>query len=379
MEIMVISMIDYEFWKNKKVFMTGHTGFKGSWLSLWLHLLGAKVTGYSLTPSTHPSMYELCKLDEIVHSYIADIRNRDELIQAMIDSSPDVVIHMAAQPIVRESYKNPVETYETNVLGTVNVLEAVRTAANQGIKIQGVLNVTSDKCYENNEWEWGYRENDRLGGRDPYSNSKACAELVTDSYRRSFFKQLGIPVATARAGNVIGGGDWASDRIIPDCIRACLNGEKMNIRYPEAVRPWQHVLEPLHGYLLLLEKLSKEGFSWSGAWNFGPNDEDIRTVKWIVTEFYRKWGESASFKIEQQDNQEKEALVLKLDCSKAKQRLHWRPVWDLSKALDKIVEWIRAYESGKEDLRNFSMKQIKEFMKDVKKDGYSAPSSSGSV
>lgn len=372
-------MMNTYFWKNKKVFITGHTGFKGSWLCLWLYLLGAKITGYSLKPPTKPSMYELCKIDKLVKSYYADIRDRDRLVQAMIESSPDIVIHMAAQPIVRQSYNNPVETYETNVLGTVNVLEAVRTAVSQGKKIQGVLNVTSDKCYENVEWPWGYRENDRLGGSDPYSNSKACSELITDSYRQSFFKELGVPIATARAGNVIGGGDWAQDRIIPDCIRACLKGEKMKVRYPEAVRPWQHVLEPLHGYLILLEKLTKEGFTFSEAWNFGPNDEDIRTVEWMVTEFFKKWGENVLFEIEKRGSQPKEALVLKLDCSKAKQRLHWRPVWNLSKALDKIVEWTRTYADGKEDLQEVSFKQITEFMKEVKQNEHSPSPSSRSI
>ncbi|PHD74975.1 CDP-glucose 4,6-dehydratase [Bacillus sp. AFS043905] len=362
-------MVEKDFWRNKKVFITGHTGFKGSWLCLWLHLMGAKVTGYSLKPPTNPSLFELCKIDELVSSHFADIRNKEQLIRAIFDSSPDIVIHMAAQPIVRTSYKNPVETYEINMMGTVNVLEAVRMASKDGGPIQAVLNVTTDKCYQNLEWPWGYRENDRLGGHDPYSNSKACSELITDSYRNAFFapkeyKRHGVALASARAGNVIGGGDWATDRLIPDCIRSVLNGDKIKIRFPNAVRPWQYVLEPLHGYLMLLQRLSEEGPEFAEAWNFGPNDEDIRPVQWIVKQFCQKWGRNATYEIEENFINPIEAHLLKLDCSKAKQRLRWSPVWDLNTAIDKIIEWNRAFEE-KQDLREVSLNQIEEYIKGV--------------
>ena len=367
-------MVDLDFWKNKKVFITGHTGFKGSWLCLWLYLMGAKVTGYSLKPPTNPSLFELCKIDELVSSHFTDIRNKDQLIRSMFDSSPDIVIHMAAQPIVRASYKNPVETFEINMMGTVNVLEAVRIVSKEGMPIQAVLNITTDKCYQNLEWPWGYRENDRLGGHDPYSNSKACSELITDSYRNAVFvpneyKRHGVALASARAGNVIGGGDWAADRLIPDCIRSVLNGDKIKIRFPKAVRPWQYVLEPLHGYLMLLQRLCKEGPEFAEAWNFGPNDEDIRTVHWIVKQYCQKWGRNATYVIEENIKNPIEAHLLKLDCSKAKQRLNWYPVWDLNTAIDKIIEWTSAYEK-KQDLRQISINQIEEYIKDVKKHGH---------
>jgi len=365
-------MVDTEFWRDKKVFITGHTGFKGSWLCLWLHLMGAKVIGYSLKPPTNPNMFELCKIDELVTSHYADIRNKEKLFQSMFNSAPDIVIHMAAQPIVRESYKNPVETFETNVMGTVNVLEAVRKVIDAGVSIQAVLNVTTDKCYQNFEWPWGYRENDRLGGHDPYSNSKACSELVTDSYRNAFFaakeyKSHGVALASARAGNVIGGGDWASDRLIPDCIRSVLNGDQIKIRFPNAIRPWQHVLEPLHGYLVLLQKMSEEGSEFAEAWNFGPNDEDIRTVQWVVKRFCKKWGRNALYQIEDNLHNPIEAQLLKLDCSKAKKRLNWHPVWGLNTAIEKIIEWARAFED-EQDLREVSLNQIKEFIKGVNKE-----------
>ncbi|MDQ0216411.1 CDP-glucose 4,6-dehydratase [Oikeobacillus pervagus] len=367
-------MVDVEFWRNKKVFVTGHTGFKGSWLCLWLHLMGAKVTGYSLKPPTNPSMFDLCRIDELVNSHYADVRNQEKLIHSMLESAPDIVIHMAAQPIVRASYQNPVETFEINVMGTVNVLEAVRIVSDAGVPIQAVLNITTDKCYQNFEWSWGYRENDRLGGFDPYSNSKACSELITDSYRHTFFstkKDHGqkVALASARAGNVIGGGDWASDRLIPDCIRSVLNQNKMKIRFPKAVRPWQHVLEPLHGYLILLQRLANDGDKFAEAWNFGPNDEEVRTVQWVVEEFYKKWGRNATFEIDHHDDKPIEATFLKLDCSKAKQKLNWNPVWSLNTAIDKIVEWTRAFED-KRDLRKMSLNQIRDYIKDVNKYGH---------
>ncbi|MCM3571055.1 CDP-glucose 4,6-dehydratase [Neobacillus mesonae] len=367
-------MVDLNFWKNKKVFITGHTGFKGSWLCLWLHLMGTKVTGYSLKPPTNPNLFELCKLGELIPSYEADIRNKEALTQAIFDAAPDIVIHMAAQPIVRTSYKNPVETFEVNMMGTVNVLEAVRTVTGKGKPIIAVLNVTTDKCYQNFEWSWGYREMDRLGGHDPYSASKACSELITDSYRNAFFNPEkydihGVALASARAGNVIGGGDWAADRLIPDCIKSVFKEEKIKIRFPKSIRPWQHVLEPLHGYLILLQKLFKDGPEFNGAWNFGPNDQDIKPVEWVVQQFCKKWGERAIYEIGE-DNQLSpvEACLLKLDCSKAKQRLGWYPVWDLDTTIDKIVEWNRTFEQ-KHDPREICMNQIKEYIEDVNKDG----------
>lgn len=292
-------MVEKTFWHNKKIFVTGHTGFKGSWLCLWLTALGAKVTGYALEPPTEPNLYKLCKIDTYIESNIADIRNIDSLWNAMSTAQPDIVIHMAAQPIVLESYRHPVATYAVNVMGTVHVLEAVRKCKS----VRAVINVTTDKCYENKEWVWGYRENELLGGYDPYSNSKACSELVTSAYRSSFFnprdyKSHGVAIATARAGNVIGGGDWAPGRLVPDCVRALLKGEKIIIRNPGAIRPWQHVLEPLNGYLLLAQRLYEEGPRYAEAWNFGPCDDDVKSVQWIVERLCSKWGNNVSYAIE---------------------------------------------------------------------------------
>ncbi|MDF2790550.1 MAG: CDP-glucose 4,6-dehydratase, partial [Neobacillus sp.] len=264
-------MVNQDFWKNKNVFVTGHTGFKGSWLSLWLHSLGANVTGYSLTPPTTPSLFQLCQLEQVIPTHYGDIRDQKALENALHSATPDIVIHMAAQPLVRASYVNPVETYATNVMGTVNLLESVRTAVQKGINIKAVVNVTTDKCYSNQEWPWGYREHDTLGGYDPYSNSKACSELVTDAYRNSFF-QGKVGIGSARAGNVIGGGDWAVDRLLPDCFRTLQTGGTIKIRNPYAIRPWQHVLDPLSGYLSLAEKLYSEGKTFAEGWNFGPDD-----------------------------------------------------------------------------------------------------------
>ena len=352
-------MINYSFWKNKKVFITGHSGFKGSWLCLWLHLLGAEVTGYALSPPTNPSLFQQCKIDKLVTSIISDVRDGEMLNKAMLTAAPEIVIHMAAQPLVRESYKNPVETYAINVMGTVNLLEAVRKCTT----VRCVINVTTDKCYENKEWYWGYRENDSLGGYDPYSNSKACSELVTSSYRNSFFNPQdhshGVAVASARAGNVIGGGDWATDRLVPDCIRALLKEEKIVIRCPGAIRPWQHVLEPLGGYLTLAQKLYENGSQYADGWNFGPDDNDAKPVHWIVQELCDKWGENASYKIEQGENLH-EANYLKLDCSKAKNELGWYSKWHLNQAIDKVIEWTKAYKE-KEDVREVCLQQIREY------------------
>jgi CDP-glucose 4,6-dehydratase len=349
------------FWQNKRVFITGHTGFKGAWLSLWMHSLGANVTGYALNPPTDPSLFELCKIDQLVRSTIADIRDGKTLAETMTAARPEIVIHMAAQPLVRDSYKIPVETYAINVMGTVNLFEAVRASKT----VKAVINVTTDKCYENKEWMWGYRENEPLGGYDPYSNSKACSELVTAAYRSSYFNpqnydQHGIGVASARAGNVIGGGDWATDRLVPDCIRALLQREKVVVRNPHAVRPWQHVLGPLSGYLLLARKLYEEGPVYSEAWNFGPDDSDAKSVKWLVKTLCAKWGQGACYGIDSIP-QPHEAHYLKLDCSKAKNRLSWHPKWNLECAIESIIDWTRAYQDRK-DVKDICMQQIKKYI-----------------
>lgn len=288
--------INKQLWNKKRVLITGHTGFKGSWLILLLHNLGSDVYGYALEPPTNPNMYEEAKIAGLVNSNIGDIRDYDKLLRVIQKVKPEIVIHMAAQPLVRESYKNPVDTYSTNVMGTVNLLEAIR----QTPGIKAVVNVTTDKCYENKEWHWGYRENESMGGYDPYSNSKGCSELVTAAYRNSFFNSKdyhkhGVALASARAGNVIGGGDWAEDRLIPDFIRAISKGEIVKIRSPYAIRPWQHVLEPLSGYLLLAEKLYTDGPKFAEAWNFGPDDRDAKNVEWITKTICDLWGEGASF------------------------------------------------------------------------------------
>jgi len=350
-----------EFWEGKRVLVTGHTGFKGSWLCLWLNALGAEVTGYALNPPTDPNLFELCGTDKLVKSIIADVRDADKLQKEMIAAKPEIIIHMAAQPLVRDSYKMPAETYAINVMGTVNLLEAVRKCKSA----KSVINVTTDKCYENKEWIWGYRENEPLGGYDPYSNSKACSELVTAAYRNSFFNPgnyslHGVGVASARAGNVIGGGDWGTDRLIPDCVRAILRGERIVIRNPKAIRPWQHVLEPLRGYLLLAQKLYKDGPGHAEAWNFGPDESDAKTVEWVVKKICALWRENASYEIDQEEHPH-EASSLKLDCAKARSRLDWQPVWNLDSALDKIVEWTIAYQKG-QDVREVCLKQIDEYM-----------------
>lgn len=354
-------MIDEKFWKNKKVLITGHTGFKGAWLTLWLRSLGANVTGYALEPPTVPSLYQILKLEELINSEIGDIRDYNHLRSVMQLEKPDIVIHMAAQPIVRESYKNPLETYEINVMGTVHVLEAVRFTPS----VRAIVNVTTDKCYENKEWLWGYRENEPLGGYDPYSNSKACSEFVTAAYRDSYFNSQdyehhGVALASARAGNVIGGGDWAADRLIPDCIKALSNHEKIIIRNPHAIRPWQYVLEPLAGYLLLAQKLYEVGPAFAESWNFGPHDQDAKEVEWIVRKLCDLWGISQGYEVAR-GIELHEAKYLKLDCTKAKTRIQWQPRWSLEEALVKVVEWTRAYEN-KADMREICLKQIHNYM-----------------
>jgi CDP-glucose 4,6-dehydratase len=353
-------LIDRNFWKRRKVFITGHTGFKGSWLCLWLNNLGATVTGFALDPPTKPSLFEICNIGRFITSVRGDIRDGTNLNSALSAASPEVVIHMAAQSLVRESYARPAETYEVNIIGTVNLFETVRNC--KGVK--AVVNVTSDKCYQNRDWLWGYRENDVLGGYDPYSNSKACAELITSSYRNSFFNPAeyrvhGIGLASARSGNVIGGGDWSADRLVPDCIKALLRGEKITVRNPDSIRPWQHVLEPLGGYLLLAQKLYENGAGYAQAWNFGPDEDDIRPVEWIVSKVCEKWGKDASYEIDKGEHPH-EARYLKLDCSKARALLGWHPAWNLDTAIDKVIEWARAYK-GHKDIRKICLKQIREY------------------
>ncbi|HBA89127.1 MAG TPA: CDP-glucose 4,6-dehydratase [Geobacter sp.] len=348
---------DPEFFRGRRVFVTGHTGFKGAWLTLWLHQLGARVTGYALAPPTDPSLFELARLDRLVESVQGDVRDPRALAAALREAAPEIVIHMAAQPLVRESYLNPVETYATNVMGTVHLLEAVRGNA----AVRAVVNVTTDKCYENREWPWGYRENEPMGGYDPYSSSKGCSELVTAAYRNSYFNEAaygthGVALASARAGNVIGGGDWAADRLVPDCIAALLKGEPVRIRNPHAVRPWQHVLEPLSGYLTLAQRLYQEGPRRAGAWNFGPADEDAREVEWIVKRMCDRWQEGASYLVDHGEHPH-EASYLKLDCSKAKGELGWRPMWRLETAIDMIIDWTRGYKRG-DNLRELCLHQI---------------------
>jgi CDP-glucose 4,6-dehydratase len=345
---------------GRKVLITGHTGFKGSWLSILLHQLGAKVYGYALEPPTDPSLYELAHVDRLVTSMIGDIRDYDLLLETIRKHKPEMIIHMAAQPLVIESYRNPRETYEINVTGTVNVLEAARQAGG----IRAILNVTTDKCYENKEWLWGYRENDPLGGYDPYSNSKACSELLTSSFRNSFFNPVDydkhhVALASARAGNVIGGGDWAADRLIPDFFRAIIKGEKVKIRSPYAIRPWQHVLEPLTGYLTLCSYLFREGPGFAEGWNFGADESDAHNVEWVIKKVCEQWGERVSYEIDDSP-QPHEATYLRLDCSKAKARLNWHPVWKVEKALECTVNWTKAY-LGHEDLQQVCIAQINEY------------------
>lgn len=350
--------VDPIFWHGKRVFLTGHTGFKGGWLSLWLASMGAKVTGYALTPNTNPSFFDVAQVEgDLEHSYIADIRDLEQLQKAMSEAMPEIVIHMAAQPLVRYSYTYPVATYATNVMGTVHVLEAIRNID----CVRAVIIVTTDKCYENKEWVWGYRENESMGGHDPYSNSKGCAELATSAYRQSFFSpekyaEHGVALASARAGNVIGGGDWSEDRLIPDAIKAFEAKEPLIIRNPLATRPWQHVLEPLSGYLILAQALYQDGAKFDGGWNFGPRDEDARSVREVINLLIKNWGSVVSW-TQDQSEQPHEAHSLKLDCSKAGQYLNWIPKWTLEQAIENISQWQQAYQQ-QSNMREMSLKQI---------------------
>jgi len=353
--------VNSDFWRGKRVFLTGHTGFKGGWLSLWLQAMGAEVHGYALTPPTETNLFTVAEVGKgMASSQIADIRDAGRLCQAMQAARPEIIFHLAAQPLVRYSYAQPVETYAVNVMGTVHLLEAVR--ATPGVK--AVVNVTTDKCYENREWVWGYRENEAMGGFDPYSSSKGCAELVTAAYRNSFFQQVSInhqqspAVATARAGNVIGGGDWAEDRLIPDFLRAMDAGATLKIRSPQSTRPWQHVLEPLSGYLVLAERLYTEGLQFAEAWNFGPGDEDARPVRWII-ERLAELQQDVKWQCDETP-QPHEAHYLKLDSSKAKSRLDWQARWRLQAALQKTMEWHQAWRNG-DDMHALTLAQIAQY------------------
>lgn len=348
------------FWKGKRVFLTGHTGFKGSWLSLWLQSMGAELFGYALAPPTNPSLFDEADIANGMCSTIGDIRDFSSLQLAMQIAKPEIIIHMAAQPLVRYSYQNPVETYATNVMGTVHVLEAVRNTPS----VKVVVNITTDKCYENKEWVWGYRENEPMGGFDPYSSSKGCAELVSSAYRSSFFSgqsnnPSNVALATARAGNVIGGGDWASDRLIPDILAAYQQNKAVDIRNPSSIRPWQHVLEPLRGYLMLAEKLYIEGDNYAEAWNFGPYDEDAKSVGWIVQKMAQIWGGNATWQFDEGDHPH-EATYLKLDISKARNQLGWHPHLRLDDALTLVVDWAKQRQAGV-DVRQFTLSQINSY------------------
>lgn len=351
------NLVKDEFWKGRRVFVTGHTGFKGGWLTLWLQRLGAEVAGYALPPPSAPTMFQVASIGETVESQYGDVRDLAALSKAIHKFEPEVIFHLAAQSLVGASYRDPIGTYATNVLGLVNLLEAVRKITS----VRAVLIVTSDKCYENREWIWGYREDEALGGYDPYSSSKGCAELVVAAYRRSFFRpgkagDLGVAIATARAGNVVGGGDWAEDRLIPDFIRAMSAGEELRVRAPGSIRPWQHVLEPLSGYLSLARRLVEDGVAYAEAWNFGPHDRDSVSVSWIADHLVTLWGNNARWVVDG-DSHYHEATRLKLDISKATQRLQWAPRWSVGQALDMVVKWHRSHLAG-ENMRGVTQAQI---------------------
>ena len=354
---MGIRKVNVDFWKGKRVFLTGHTGFKGSWLSLWLSSMGASVRGYALEPDTNPAMFYVARVASVVESELGDIRNLEALSKSMKEFNPDILIHMAAQPLVRLSYREPVETYATNVMGTIHVFEAARKCPS----LKAIVNITTDKCYENREWEWGYRENEPMGGHDPYSNSKGCAELVTSAYRKSFFSTPGTPaLASVRAGNVIGGGDWADDRLIPDILKAFENQQPVVIRNPHATRPWQHVLEPLSGYFMLAEKLyNSDDKSFADGWNFGPIEDDAKPVQWIVERMVNHGGNGANWQLDGGEHPH-EANYLKLDISKVKKHLGWYPSWGLNTALEKIIHWHKAWLEG-ENIKQVCLQQIQEY------------------
>ncbi len=348
------------FWKNKRVLITGHTGFKGSWLSLWLKNCGAEVYGYALEPEEGYPLFNIFGLQNEIYSKVADISDFASLHAFFQNSKPEIVFHLAAQPLVRDSYLDPVKTYQTNIMGTVNILECIRHCDS----VKSVVNVTTDKVYENQEWLWGYRENEPLNGQDPYSNSKSCSELITSSYVKSFFFEKQYPaIATARAGNVIGGGDRAKDRLIPDCVRACEQGEIISIRNPDSVRPWQHVLDPLSGYLTLAERLYSKGQEFCGGWNFGPELADCIPVSNVVQTFCAAWGDGSQCKSNEKKGPH-EANCLKLDCTKAKSLLNWYPVWNIEKALSQTAQWYCRFNEGA-DMKSIAFDQIKEYERDA--------------
>ena len=351
-------MIDPKFWLGRRVFVTGHTGFKGSWLSLWLNHLESSIKGYALPPPTSPSLFKVAKLSELIDSQIGDIRDQELLYNSMVSFNPDILFHMAAQPLVRHSYDEPVETYEVNVIGTAKVLEVARSCSN----LKAVIIITTDKCYENEGFDKSYKETDPMGGYDPYSSSKGCAELVTSAYRRSFLKEQNIGLASVRAGNVIGGGDWASDRLIPDILRSFDVNEPVIVRNPKATRPWQHVLEPLSGYLVLAQKLYDNCDEYAEGWNFGPDEKDVQPVNWVLDKMISNWSNS-SWSTDNNINPY-EAGYLKLDISKARERLNWKPVWELDIALERIIYWHKAWKN-KEDMQLICLKEIKEYMRDM--------------
>nr|VFJ49765.1 MAG: CDP-glucose 4,6-dehydratase [Candidatus Kentron sp. FM]VFJ50375.1 MAG: CDP-glucose 4,6-dehydratase [Candidatus Kentron sp. FM]VFK08596.1 MAG: CDP-glucose 4,6-dehydratase [Candidatus Kentron sp. FM] len=348
--------MDAAFWKGRKVFLTGHTGFKGSWLSLWLESLGAEVWGYALAPATRPNLYRVARVEEGIVSILGDLADGDAVTEAIRRQGAEIIIHMGAQSLVRRSYREPVETFATNVQGTVHVLEAARRVET----VRAVVVVTSDKCYENREWPWSYRENDPMGGHDPYSASKGCAELVVSAYRNAFLDASGVMVASARAGNVIGGGDWSEDRLVPDIIRAFGKGETVSLRSPGAIRPWQHVLDPLHGYLLLAERLVREGRDYARGWNFGPDARDTRTVAEVTESMAALWGDDARWHAAGKAS-EHEAHLLRLDSGLAQSRLGWRPALSLEQALAWTVQWYLSHRTGTVDMRALTLEQIRQF------------------
>ena len=351
--------INKDFWQGKRVFLTGHTGFKGSWMSIWLKMLGAEVTGFALPPATNPDMFTVVQNDREINSIIGDIRDLSLIQRTIKQYKPDIVMHMAAQAIVRQSYREPIDTFQTNIMGTANILEAVRDTDT----VKAVLCITSDKCYENREWVWKYRESDPVGGWDPYSASKGCSELVIASYKNSYFNDdlydsQGVAVASARAGNVVGGGDWGHDRLIPDMIKSFSDGKRVIIRSPNAVRPWQHVIDLLRGYIMLTEKLYQYGPQYAEAWNFGPIDNDEKTVQEIVNKVSALWGNGASWELDKNFNPH-EALSLKLDSSKARARLGWSSALDIETTLEYVVQWYKAHHKG-EDMFHITSQQIQE-------------------
>jgi len=353
-------------WAGRRVFLTGHTGFKGSWLALWLADMGAEVTGYSLPAPTDPSLFEMARVADVVKHIEGDVRDLAHLQAAMLEAQPEIVFHLAAQPLVRLSYVEPVETYATNVMGTVHLLEAIRHTRS----VKAAICITTDKCYENREWVWPYRESDPMGGHDPYSNSKGCAELVISAYRRSFLEAGGVAVASVRAGNVIGGGDWALDRLVPDLVRALESQSKPVIRAPKSVRPWQHVMEALGGYIMIADRLLAGDTAAATAWNFGPSDDDAQPVSWIVDRMMSLWGATPGWE-GPQGEQPHEATLLRLDCSKARNELGWRPVLGLSKALEQIVGWHQSVGAGS-DPRDITVNQIRAYRADARRQSIGA-------